>query len=142
MPIIKYMKHAILYSIKIWLTSVVISPVVFIVGDCLTHPNNRIGLYGCLGFIGYSLAYGLVLSIPCWLILFLMAGSLVNRNLNMVYKKLLISIIGVALSILPFYLLFRNDDNGFDLYTFIWSLSYCSFIIVGVWFYELEPKAK
>lgn len=91
-----------------------------------------------MGFIGYSIPYGLVLTIPCWLILFLTVGSLVNRRLKMIYKKLLICIIGIALSILPFYLFFRGDDNGFDLYTKLWSLSYCVFIVGGVWLYKFE----
>ena len=95
---------------------------------------------GSLGFIGYSIPYGLVLSIPCWLILFLSAGSLVNRKLAMAYKRVLLSVVGVVLSILPFYLLFRGDDSGFDLYTRLWSLCYCTFILAGIWFFELEPK--
>ena len=136
------MKLAILYSIKIWLTSVVLSPVVFVFGDDLIHPNNSEWFYSALGFIGFSIVYGLVLSIPCVIILFLFAGSLVYRKLDMIYKKLLLSIVGIVLSILPFYLLFRGDDNRFDLYTFFWSLSYCFFIVAGVWFYELEPAYK
>jgi len=132
------MKQAIIYTIKVWLTSVVLSPIAFIIADNLFHSNNRIGLYGSLGFIGYSIPYGLVITIPCWLILFLSAGSLVNRKLKMIYKKSIISVVGVALSILPFFLLFRGDDNGFDLYTKFWSLSYCTFIVGGIWLYEFK----
>jgi len=133
------MKQALKYSLKVWLTSVVFSPVLFILADTLVHPRQNSGLKGSLGFIAYSIPYGLVLSIPCWLFLFLTAGSLIYRSFKMINKMLSLSSLGIILSISPFYLMFRGDDEGFDLYSLLWSLSYASVIIFGVWFYELEP---
>lgn len=134
------MKQVLIYSLKVWLTSVVFSPVLFFICDSMLHSNDLGNLSGALGFIGYSITYGLVISIPSWLILFLFSGSLVNRQLKLHYKRILITAVSIVLSILPFYLLFRGDDNGFDLYTKLWSFSYCSIIVAGVWYYRLEPK--
>ena len=133
------MKQALIYSLKVWLTSVLLGPAIYLILDGFVYPGG-VGLAGGLGFIGYSIGYGLVLSIPCWLILFLLSGSLVNRKFR--YKRTLITVVSTILSVAPFYLLFRGDDNGFDGDTLLWAFSYCAVIVAGVWLYRLEPKTE
>ena len=134
------MKQAFKYSLKVWLTSVIISPALIMTGDKLLHPNDDIGFNGFFGFIGYAIIYGLVLTIPCSVILFLFVGSLVNRKITEFYKRLMISILASILTILPFYILFHRDDNFLDWDLIVWVFSYLALIIAAVWLYRLEPK--
>lgn len=106
----------------------------------MLHPNDDIGFNGFFGFLGYAISYGLVLTTPCWLILFLFVGSLVNRNISTFNKRLMISALAIILTILPFYILFGHDDNFLDWDLIVWIISYLMVIVAGIWFYRLERK--
>ena len=132
------MKQAFIYSLKIWLTSVLLSPVLNIIVDKLFYPNQDMQLTGALGFIGLAIGYGLVLSIPCWIMLYLVSALMINGRLQLTHKKMLITGVGIVLCFSLFYLVFLGDD--FDMETWVWALCYCGIIVAGIWYYRFDEE--
>lgn len=132
------MKSTLIYSLKVWLTAVVLAPMLTQLLDYLCGVQQSYDLKGIFYFVLLSIPYGLMLSLPCWLLLWL-ATSLLNRTrLTNKNKKLLLSVVGFLLAALPFYLIFGHDDKGFNLETIVWAASYMLVIVAGVWAYKLS----
>jgi len=128
------MKQALIYSLKIWLTAVVIAPIVTEIVDYLIRAGSTDE--GVFYFILLSIPYGLLLSLPCWVLLWLAVYLIGKTGLSITYKKVLLSVIGLALTVLPFYLVFGHDDGSNTLELWIWPFSYTLVIIAGIWFYK------
>ena len=132
------MKQTLLYSLKIWLTSVVVGPALYGIFDALTRPNFLHNLTGVAGFYLYSLPYGLILSIPSWLLFWLLLHSLNMLRWNWVTTRVLFSIVAVILTLAPFILLFGADDPAGNETFLAWPMAYCFVLIAGIWFYKLR----
>lgn len=133
------MKHAFIYSLKIWLTSVFLGPVLYVVVEGLVDFKKFDGVKGQVGFIGYSIPYGLILSMPSWFFLLCTLVIFEYTNAKNLTKLIFLSIVGVSLSYAPFYLLFFNDDDFKWSDNFIWAGSYCLIIVSGIWLYNSKP---
>jgi hypothetical protein len=133
------MKQTIIYSLKVWLTSVVISPVLYIILEAIQKPRVYQNIEGGLGFILFSIIYGLILSLISWILLWLSLYSLLMFNRDIIITKLWLSIIGAILTLLPFWLVLGYDDPNPLTGTALWAASYCLVIIAGIWFYRLKP---
>ena len=126
------------YSLKVWLTSVVLSPMLFLLIDSFTK-HSQTNLEGGIGFILFSILYGLIISLLSWLLLWLSCYYLLRLSITQLTFKLILSFISSVLTALPFLLLFSRDDGFPDAFTIIWTLSYSIVIIGGVWFYRVKP---
>ena len=135
------MKRTLIYSLKVWLTCVVVSPVLYCNIEALSESSLSKGLVADGGFFLYSLPFGLVLSLPSWVMFWLSLHSVNMLNWGLVTTKLLISVIAVILTALPFVLLFGTDDPGSDKSLLIWPVCYCLVLVAGVWYYKLRPSA-
>lgn len=133
------MKHTITYSLKVWLISVVVSPVLYVIIEAIQKPRIYQNIEGSLGFILYSIPYGLVLSLVSWLLLWLSLCSLLMLKMSIKVTKLWLSLICTVLTLFPFWLIFGHDDanslNGIGAL----AASYYLVILGGVWFYKLKP---
>jgi hypothetical protein len=135
------MKQTVLFSLKVWLTSVIISPALYLFYDAF-RVHSKTNFEGGIGFILFSILYGLILSSLSWLILWLSTFSLLQLNYSTLVNKIWLSIIGTGLTILPFLLLFGSDDPITYVTTVPWALSYNIVIVAGIWFYKLKPMSN
>jgi hypothetical protein len=69
-------KQTLVYSLKVWLTSVVLGPLLYAVYDALTRRNFIHSFQVEVAVYLYSLGYGLVLSIPSWMLFWLSLHSI------------------------------------------------------------------
>jgi hypothetical protein len=133
------MKPALIYSLKVWLTSVVLSPILYIIEEYLTHP----GYYkweGITGFVGLSFIYSALLSIPSYGLFAYMTYSINKLKTKILIKKIYLTVICTILCMFPFYLLDRGSI--FLVSDLRWGCFYCFVIIAAIWFYELVPATK
>jgi hypothetical protein len=129
------------YSLKVWLTSVVLSPMLCLLIDSFTK-HSQTNLEGGIGFILFSILYGLILSALSWLLLWGFSYLLLQFSITTVTRKVILSFISSFLTIIPFLLLFSRDDGFPDAFTIIWTLSYAVVIVIGVWYYKIESIAE
>ena len=131
------MKQAIVYSLKVWLTSVVVTPFLVL----LT------GLVGKMGEgVGFALAMlmlGTLFSLPSFLLLSLACWALTRMQRKIVMIKVELTLIGVLLTYIPFFII---NDYAFlinrDELSRTFFVVYSLLITFGIWFYTFKGASK
>lgn len=136
MPVPK--SHTFDYAIKVWLTAVVIAPllVIFLLMD-YSAPGQDVA--GLLAFWIYSLVLGLIFSIPSFIALYLCVRMVNRQPWASVYKKLLLAPAGVVLAALPFYIVFCQDDAITQAFNIKWAACYALSIVAALLCFKLRP---
>ncbi|MGF7039102.1 hypothetical protein M2273_002354 [Mucilaginibacter lappiensis] len=130
--------HVFNYCLKVWLTSVVVSPILYILIEVIINSGYFESIPSEIAFILFSILYGLILSIPSCLLLL---GSLyvLNRmNLSISTSKIWLSITGIILTLIPFVIMYHSYDIERRPAIIPWAISYCLVIVAEIWFYKLK----
>jgi hypothetical protein len=80
---------------------------------------------------------GMVFSIPSALLFWLSAYIITRQEIAWAYKKVILSVIGIALTLLAFMLYADGAMPGRSLLTYL--TVYATVIVAGVWIYKLKP---
>jgi hypothetical protein len=120
------MKKSFIYSLKIWLTAAFVAPLFL-----LLFKMNP------LGFI----YFGLMFSVPSWVLLMLGTQFFLQKKLTMMQFKIRLSVLGVILTFLPFWLLFPPKDI-FSEEGMVFSMAlpalYAAVIVAGIFIYKIQ----
>lgn len=122
------------YALKTWQTSVLLSPVIIAIYLCITQYENEL-----LSFILTAVIISIIYSFPSFLIFGFACRWIAGRNRTMIQKKSLLSIIGIGLTMLAFYL-FNNSIfiQGLMPGAVLHIAMYSSTIVAAIWFYKLD----
>jgi hypothetical protein len=132
-------KKALIYSLKVWGVSIIVSPVVYYAWTKNYSEAFEPGNF--FGFWAFSLIYGLVLSLPCY-ILFLFANYYVgSRNWSDLGKKMGLGVWGTLLILALIYLIFGHDDNIFLPSTIKMAVSYILSANFALIFFALPKRS-
>jgi hypothetical protein len=128
------MKQALIYSLKVWLTSVTLAPIIL----SLLLPNPE-GTSIDLPVLFLTIFIGAFMSFPS-ATLFYVASRAVNEN-KILTSKLLLTLLATFLTYLPIWI--HSDFKiRYDKVTLVILSSYCAVIIAGIWFYKLKPVSQ
>jgi lysylphosphatidylglycerol synthetase-like protein (DUF2156 family) len=133
------MKQALIYSLKVWLTAVVVSPPLYLIVEAMVNKHNQTNLEGGVLFVLMSLVYGLLLSIPSYLLLLLAVYFSTRRMESGWVIKMFLTLVGMVLSLIPFQLIFGQDDAITQVVTIPWAVCYCIVVVISLLLYELKP---
>ena len=125
------------YAIKIWLTSVVLSPVVLVVWDLFFTTIRGDSLV----FIMYAMIYGLILSIPNGLLLTLGTKYIFKICETEPKKRIWTQLLVLVLLTFLFFLIFGQDSSkDFTILKFL--VAYMITLTFGVWYYSIDVREK
>ncbi|MHB8208454.1 hypothetical protein [Mucilaginibacter sp.] len=128
------MKQALVYSIKVWLTSALVVPFIQMIEGLII--GNHTSISNAEQMILLALLFGLLLSMPSWLLLW-MSASLLNRLTGSVLViKLSLTVLSTALAILPFFLL--AGTTSLSSHDLIWFGPYPIIVVACIWLYKLN----
>jgi len=133
--------YALSYTFKVWLTSLLVAPPIYLVIDYYSYPkqsNFSLPDLGSLlqGYFGFIMV-GAVLSFITWLV-FWGVGVIAYRNTtNYAHRKLIMSLIGGILTVLTFLPFFLLDDSFSGFPTAI-MFSYFFCIVIGGLIYRFD----
>ncbi len=127
---------SIKYSLKIWLSSVAIAPVLFLSIEALISktPNafsNQFGMYPIIAF------YQAIFSFITFVIFTVIIILITNLYKGKVSVKWPVCIAGILLTVGTFAIVFFPDGVIGDYEFFYLMLCNCACIGGGVWFYRL-----
>lgn len=138
------MKQALTYSLKVWLTSSIVTPVLFTLGGLLFldkgHPKEPIGDY--IGFTLAFILFGMAYSILLFILLWLLIAKLIKMAIPERKLKLLVLIIAELLIAALIFGLQLKGAGVIGLNTLVWWLPYALVIGLAIWFYKLEASTK
>ena len=125
------MKPAFIYSLKVWLTSVILCPL-FATIYSLIHGFKEGNETGILVIL--LIFYGLVCSIPCYLFMLLVIWILNKYALGMnpIYQKIILSVLSMPAIFLMLKLALPYSYLSF-------KASCVAATLVCIWMYRLKP---
>lgn len=126
------------YASNVWLTSAILTPCLF---GFITSLFDGGTIYIPLAIV-FIIPFGILFSIPNYLILFYFVRKINKTKITIVEKKVIINIIAVPLTFLLFIIIFFND---FDEESFFINLplSYSATLTSGIWFFNLyRPSSE
>src|ERR1700761_4067963 len=121
---------AITYSLKVWLTGVILGSVIFLIMNLLEEPASARAQTDMVGLVPVILTFAFLFSLPSLGLLTGTVAFIERFNMSQLTKKLILTGIGILLTMLPLYYLF-NDWYDVLKYTG----PYSSMIILGIWVY-------
>ena len=122
------------YSTKIWLTSVIISPIILYLFEFIKYRSAPADI---LYLIFIFILVGAFFSLPAYFSL-LLANSIFFKLKKHVYIRILNQIISIIFCYLTFWLALPLNSLFFDKNILEFSLPYIFSLSFGVWFYHLK----
>ena len=120
------------YALKTWQTAVFFAPFI-IIAFGLLHAGS---IGDAVMFFAFGALTGMVFSVPSALLFWLAAYITTKQDIHWKYKKIILSVIGVTLTMLAFMLYADGTLPGKDMFAFI--IIYAAVIVAGVWIYKLR----
>jgi len=127
------MKQARVYSLKVWLTAVLIAPVFLGTYQAIVYDG------GFVWWVFYGVLFGGTLGAPSFVLLWLVTKWLMNSTTKIICK-ICLSVLIIPLAALAFfigYLLIRYPVNTMYL-----TIPYIFVAIVAIWLYKFKPFDK
>ena len=137
------MKPVRSYCLRIWFTSILIAPVIILVVQLPSGVEINFfsaplwSMLQLISYMFYMIFFGLLLSLPVFILFYLITSVLSKLILNRNLVKLTLSVISIALFVLLFFLLFHSLSL-LNKRSFIAYLAYPLLILSGIWFYKLN----
>ena len=126
----------IIYSTKVWLTSVVVSPFLLVIALMISEGFGG-AANDALGFIMMAIIMGFLFSIPCWIALMIAVRMIYNAEHDEKKFKSIVNIIAIAIALIIFGFVF---GGMYQADGFAWAIPYVITLTCGIWYYKLEPK--
>lgn len=138
------MKYRVLpYTLKVWLTSVAVAPLLQIIVQLITRiPYKFDSVRDVIVYLLYMLVCGWLFSIPCWFLLWLSAWLTNQFTGNIRFVKITLTLAGVLIALLPFVSYAGDSLPHYTNPDFIWVMFYPITIAVGIWVYKVKPMAE
>ena len=131
------MKPAFIYSLKIWLTTLLLTPALrLLIAWIFNLPTLQFNTSPVTYYL-MAVYAGAIFSIPGAIFLWIFTWQLNQRPISLIKKKLCLSAITFVETILTFYFVFWLPKSLAD--NFIMTLPYCIIATAGIWFYKLKP---
>ncbi len=140
------MKSALKFSSKVWLTTIIIGPLIlgiriYFMYDWVYDPLAHAFLVPEMG-----IPVGILYFFPSWFISTIVCWYMFKKNVPNKLTKVYLSFVAIVLAVAPFAVmdyrsLFATNVDflaGFppDLF---WTSTYIGLTVAGVWFYKLKP---
>ncbi|MBE9584977.1 hypothetical protein IM792_11005 [Mucilaginibacter sp. JRF] len=133
------MNIALKYTLRVWQTAVFVAPVFILMLSIVPSEGASDAFF--IYLIG--IVAGFIWSIPSFLFLAICAFIVSTSRISITSAKAWLTVAGLALSWLPFYMLdgvrFITDDDTSSLY---FISIYAIVIVISIWMFRLETQAN
>ena len=133
------------YLFRVWGMTIITAPIIFAIATLIITFKDSQSVSDFLGFIIVSIGYGIVLSIPAFLICYFLFIKLYKTIKSSIKLKMILIIIGVISMLLTFYLLYGpqgyNPKENFAGITFSIGYGVC-IILFGLLFEINRPYLR
>ena len=123
------------YTSNVWLTSAILTPCIF--GFIMAIANGSVKEIPMI--IGLVIPFGILFSIPNYLIFLFLVWKTNTAQLSNMEKKIIINFIGVILTFALFMLVFHRP-NGVEPEGLQVAFAYSLTLSFGIWFFNLDRR--
>nr|WP_067062764.1 hypothetical protein [Mucilaginibacter sp. L294] len=136
--------NSILYSLKVWLTSVVLAPVIYLTINSCLGKKNQTGFWDFvseqISIYGGCEIFGIILSFFTWVLFILIIKGIITCFSVFPQLKFVIASVGLLLTIGTFWVFF-SVSRFVDGYYYL-MMANCICIVGGSLFYDLMVDGK
>lgn len=137
------MFNAFTYAFKIWLTAILLAPLVLVLKDNERHLASGIYFRAMADSYGWITVIGTILSLPCLLVLWIITYRLSLMRIEPLRFKALTAIACIALSLLLFIVsIYSFDGVMLTFPQLIIMASYILPLIVGCFVYKVNLQLQ
>ena len=137
---------ALAYSIRVWATSVLVSPIIYCIIGFYRRPEGHQAVMDSIEMaIPFYLLFIIIetaLSSVTWVVFTAIIWLVLDIITAEVWLKPIIFLSGMLLTIATFVLIFKTDLTHTDDFFFIMMLCNSTTIAWACWFYDLKTKEK
>jgi len=126
------MKQALTFSLKVWLTTVLVTPFVIALTEALHGKDYTVS--GFFLFVVLGIIFGALLSLISFGCFYCVTIFIKGTSLKIKIQKVILSLLAIAFIIVPFMFL---QLFGID-HLFISCLHYCIVVLLCIWLYKLD----
>jgi len=132
------MKHSYVYPLKVWLTSVLLSPIGYLlIVNLGGYRDHYSALFNGWGFYAVAVMIGGLVSIPNWLLLWVCYYFISDAKWPLLIKKLILCAVSVLLTALLFRWNFSELDS-ISRSDYITAISYMVTVAVSCLVYKVN----
>ncbi len=125
-----------IYPLKLWIISIgIVAPIILGLFTTINNFSN-LGKNNSIGVIFIFILFGLLFSIPTFLVSIILFKILFEKSISTIVIKVLINLIGISGVIITFRIMEFNDYG--NTYALIYSFS----IIVSSFFVSIKHRNK
>lgn len=121
------------YTLKIWLTAVVGTPILLLAGIPLFTGEFHTYYFTLCTFL---ILFGALLSLPAIIIFHLLH---INMNVESLARKIMLSLVAIV-SIYGTFMIMFMTEKSVALNTYLFPLLYCATTVFSIWFYKTEVQ--
>jgi hypothetical protein len=129
-------KTVFFYCFQVWLTSASIGPILWI----LSEGDSSSSLFSFVEFYGLALVFGLMLSVPSFLLLIAGVAFVRRRPWEVLTKKFAIAVWTIPLAIAPFLLIIDWRDPSLEKWKVIGIGAFLVPLIAAVFLFRWPRK--
>lgn len=129
------MKQTLSYSLKVWLTTVLVAPLIETVIDSPRF-YGKVVLFDAA--MNLMIVYGLIISVPLWLLLRLFINFFEKEIVSWMVGTFLLTVLACVFIVITFVIIggFQYiDGEGFKI-----TITYCLTACISLWTYKLVTK--
>ena len=128
------------YSIKIWLFSAIISPILLLISGTFVYSSTLTEILQSGQTLFFMILCGFILSMPAMIVFYLIELKTKNTSLSKNVVKVILSLYSFCSVWITFYVLDRRSiESGSNLV--FWALIYSLIIVFGVWIFKIEKNS-
>jgi hypothetical protein len=119
------------YYLKVWLSTILVSPILLLLVLAIANATEFSELYTAIPLYGLMIGVGFVLSIPTMFLFYFLNFYLTKNSFELRRRKFILS----GFSIIGVYLTFYLYDKGFifsSIQSFLWPTIYSFTIVLSV----------
>jgi hypothetical protein len=120
------MKQAVIYSLNVWLASLLLGPLLYYPVRTIIEPQYPHQFH-------YDVKPEFLFSLPSLVVSIIAVIIVKQLSTTLVIKKLLLSVVGVVLAALPFYVL----EGSWVRQGTEYLLAYGSITLISIWVFKL-----
>jgi hypothetical protein len=132
------MKEATIYSLKVWLTTAIFGMRIAAVIKICLDDYHIFSWSDTFSSAIYDIPIGIIACLPSWILFALLTRRLKKITSTITRLKLILSLLGILLSLLPFAIIFPSQITHVNYLPDMLPelFGYTLITLVGIWFYE------
>lgn len=131
------MSAALLYSLKVWLTSLALGSFMLWSSMIVFSPAKDVEWSSIPMFLALTLLIAMLISLPTLIMFFITCYYLSSIKTTAILFRTVVSLVSIAACFVTFYFIAKSDQNSvFDKGSFTLLLCYSLPIPVCVWLYK------